>query len=125
MKAKLYLSLVLLFALSFSLQAQRFADDILLHECDSEYRIEPQISVADNGWIYVMMNKYSESSAETRIYRSTDGGVTFQQIMYQVIPAGNTQGGAISLLQVIVNQTLRFGMYMRIITQRQEMPMCV
>jgi len=93
MRQKIYFLLIILCILSFSAQAQRFGDDILLHECGSEYRIEPKISVADNGWIYVLMNKYSESNAETRIYRSIDGGATFQQIMYQVIPSGNTQGG--------------------------------
>lgn len=93
MKNKIYFLFTILCILSFSAQAQRFGDDILLHECGSEFRIEPKISVADNGWIYVLMNKHSESSAETRIYRSIDGGATFEQIMYQDLPSGTTQGG--------------------------------
>ncbi|HNY63473.1 MAG TPA: T9SS type A sorting domain-containing protein [Bacteroidales bacterium] len=95
MKKKLYFLLIVLFALSFSAQAQKFGDDVLIHECAGNFWAKPKISVADNGWIYVLMNKYGHPSEndETRIYRSTDGGVTFDQILYSVTPLGWKQSG--------------------------------
>ena len=63
-------------------QAQRFGDDILLHECDKAYSIKTKISVADNGWIYVLMSKYGHPTErdEFKIYRSIDGGKNFEAI---------------------------------------------
>ncbi len=96
MKTKfLLISIMAAVALSFSAQAQRFGRDIVLHECNGEFWAKPKISVADNGWIYVLMNKYGHSTEndETRIYRSKDGGVTFGQIYYGVTPEDWRQGG--------------------------------
>lgn len=93
MKKNLYFLLIALFAFTFSAGAQKFGDDILLHECSSNYWIKPKISVADNGWIYVLMNKYGSGQDETRIYRSTNGGATFSQIMHGITPSGSEQGG--------------------------------
>ncbi len=96
MKTKaLLLSIMAAVALSFSAQAQKFGDDIVLHECSGDFWAKPKISVADNGWIYVLMNKYGhpDEKDETRFYRSTDGGLTFQQIASGTTPAGIRQGG--------------------------------
>lgn len=96
MKTKfLLISIMAAVALSFSAQAQRFGSDIVLHECNGDFWAKPKISVAGNGWIYVLMNKYGHPTEndETRIYRSTDGGLTFQQIASGTTPAGIRQGG--------------------------------
>ncbi len=96
MKTKfLLISIIAAVALSFSAQAQKFGDDIVIHECHGDFWAKPKISVADNGWIYVLMNKYGHPTEkdETRIFRSKDGGVTFGQIYYGVTPEDWRQGG--------------------------------
>lgn len=96
MKTKfLLISIMAALALSFSAQAQKFGGDIVLHECGGAFWAKPKISVAGNGWIYVLMNKYGhpDEKDETRFYRSTDGGLTFQQIASGTTPAGTRQGG--------------------------------
>lgn len=95
METKFYFLLIALFAFTFSAGAQKFGNDIVIHECAGIYWAKPKISVADNGWIYVLMNKYGHPSEndETRIYRSTDGGVTFSQIMHGITPSDKKQGG--------------------------------
>ena len=96
MKTKILLiTIMAAFALSFSAQAQRFGDDIVLHECNGAFWAKPKISVAGNGWIYVLMNKYGHSTEndETRIFRSKDGGATFQQVYFGTTPSDRKQGG--------------------------------
>ncbi|MDD3738689.1 MAG: T9SS type A sorting domain-containing protein [Lentimicrobiaceae bacterium] len=95
MKTKFYLLLIVVLALSFSASAQRFGSDIVLHECTGDYWAKPKISVADNGWIYVMMNKYGHpTEKDMRIfYRSTDGGVTFQEISSAQTASGFKNAG--------------------------------
>ena len=76
-------------------QSQRFADDILLHECDGAFWAKPKISVADNGWIYVLMNKYGHPTEQDSvvIYCSTDGGETFEKINNFNLSDDYKQGG--------------------------------
>ncbi|MDD3738690.1 MAG: T9SS type A sorting domain-containing protein [Lentimicrobiaceae bacterium] len=95
MKTKFYYLLIAILALSFTASAQKFGSDVVLHECSGDYRIQPKISVADNGWIYVLMNKYDHPTEkdETRIYRSKDGGANFEQIYHGITPTGIKQGG--------------------------------
>ncbi len=96
MKTKfLLISIMAAVALSFSAQAQRFGSDIVLHECNGNFWAKPKISVAGNGWIYVLMNKYGHPTEndETRIYRSKNGGVAFEQIYHGVTPEDWRQGG--------------------------------
>lgn len=91
----LLISVMIAFALSFSAQAQRFGDDIVLHECSGAFWTKPKISVAGNGWIYVLMNKYGHPTEldETRIFCSKDGGLTFQQVYSGMTPSEYFQGG--------------------------------
>ena len=80
---KIYLFLIgIMFCGVMTAQSQRFADDILLHECDGVFWAKPKISVDDNGWIYVLKNQYGDLTVKDSItiYCSKDGGVSFEKI---------------------------------------------
>lgn len=87
-------------ALSFSASAQKFGDDVIIYECIGS-SVKYNISVAGNGWIYVMMyeSNYPYQYGQTRIYRSIDGGINFQQIFsennnnvaFDFVVTGNTE----------------------------------
>ncbi|NLL27397.1 MAG: T9SS type A sorting domain-containing protein [Bacteroidales bacterium] len=96
LKKQFFLFLIgIMFCGIINAQTQKFNKDVVLHECDGGFSIKPEISVADNGWIYVLMNKYNHPSEndETRIYRSKDGGITFEQIWQKTNATDVKQGG--------------------------------
>ena len=94
-KKQLLFLIGIMFCGVMTAQAQRFADDILLHECNRGYSIKPKISVADNGWIYVLMNKCEHSTEKDEIafFCSKDGGITFEKIFNWNFIDGTSQAG--------------------------------
>ncbi|NLL27396.1 MAG: T9SS type A sorting domain-containing protein [Bacteroidales bacterium] len=84
MKTKIFsLLLIAIFALSISAQAQDIGgDDILISEISSEDAGFPKISVADNGWIYILTYTYCSAAPYTSLmlHCSKDDGVTYQKL---------------------------------------------
>lgn len=82
----LFLLMAALLATCFSAKAQRntrYGDDLLLYSISEDpdyYEALPKISVADNGWIYVLLHAYGEEESGWKLYRSKDGGASFAKL---------------------------------------------
>lgn len=65
-------------------QAQTMGgDDVLISSFSAmQPEGESRLAVADNGWIYVMAHYKDGTDTQVKIFRSVDGGATYQQLKH-------------------------------------------
>ncbi|MGB4654407.1 MAG: T9SS type A sorting domain-containing protein [Bacteroidales bacterium] len=81
MKTKFYLLLIAIFALSISAKAQNIGgQDVVVSEMDYMYHAYSKISIANNGWIYILVDKKTSSDSRLELHRSKDNGATYQRL---------------------------------------------
>ncbi|MDD3738478.1 MAG: secretion protein, partial [Lentimicrobiaceae bacterium] len=81
MKTKFYLLLIAIFALNISVKAQNIGgQDIVISEMDYYYWAYSKVSIADNGWIYILVDKKHAYESKLELHRSKDNGVTYQRL---------------------------------------------
>lgn len=73
-----------LITLSSLAQAQTMGGgDVKVFDYKNNPAIKTKMSVADNGWIYLMAHgKHESGETEVRVFRSKDDGVTFQELTH-------------------------------------------
>lgn len=74
--------LIAIIAMSLTVKAQIGREDVLVSKMDLSYNRETKISVADNGYIYILIHSYKNAFIESKweLFCSKDEGVTYQQI---------------------------------------------